>query len=96
MLILTCPNCGGRNVGEFRYGGEYNPRPQNPAEVDDADWADYLYLNDNAMDTQKEWWLHNAGCGLWFLAERHTRTSRVLRTYPWRAEEESGGERRAT
>ena len=94
MLILNCPNCGARNVGEFRYGGEYNPRPQNPAEVDDADWADYLYLNDNAMDTQKEWWLHNAGCGLWFLAERHTRQGRVLRTYLW-GEEDNGGERAA-
>ena len=30
MLILSCPNCGERNVSEFRFGGEYNPRPADP------------------------------------------------------------------
>jgi sarcosine oxidase subunit delta len=94
MLILECPNCGARNVSEFRFGGEYGPRPAKPAELDAAQWADYLYVRDNAMGMQKEWWLHNAGCGLWFLAERHTRSGEVWRTYLW-SEKNKGGDERA-
>ncbi|MCZ6676381.1 MAG: sarcosine oxidase subunit delta [Candidatus Poribacteria bacterium] len=83
MLILNCPNCGARNVSEFRFGGEYNPRPKQPADASDAAWARYLYFRQNAMGAQTEWWYHNAGCGLWFLADRHTRTNVVERTYLW-------------
>jgi sarcosine oxidase subunit delta len=90
MLILECPNCGARNAGEFRFGGEYNPRPWDPMQCGDAEWLRYLYLRDNAMGVQKEWWYHNSGCGLWFVAERHTRTSEVLRTYLWALDTPSG------
>ncbi len=90
MLILACPNCGGRSVSEFRFGGEYNPRPQDPQAVDDAVWADYLYLCNNKMGVQTEWWFHNAGCGVWFLAERHTRTNEVVRTYLWQSNQAIG------
>ena len=83
MLLLPCPNCGSRNVQEYRYGGEYNPRPQRPLDVVDADWTDYVYMRANKMGVQKEWWYHRAGCGAWFLAERHTKTNEVLRTYRW-------------
>ena len=83
MLILKCPNCGARNVQEFRYGGEYNPRPTKPLEVDDIAWTDYLHMRDNKLGVQKEWWYHRAGCGLWFLAERHTKSNVVQQTYRW-------------
>jgi sarcosine oxidase subunit delta len=90
MLILECPNCGRRNASEFRFGGEYNPRPRNPMEASEEEWVEYLYLRDNTMGIQKEWWYHNSGCGLWFLAERHTRTSEVVKTYQWQANTPSG------
>jgi sarcosine oxidase, subunit delta len=83
MIILTCPNCGERNVAEFRFGGEYNPRPDGSTEVPRAAWADYLYLKENKLGVQKEWWYHRAGCGLWFLAERHTKTQVVTKTFLW-------------
>jgi sarcosine oxidase, subunit delta len=83
MLLLNCPNCGPRNAGEFRFGGEVNPRPRNPAAIDDAEWAGYLYLRDNTAGMQTEWWYHRAGCGLWFLVERNTSTNQVLRTFLW-------------
>jgi sarcosine oxidase subunit delta len=83
MLLLTCPNCGARNVSEFRYGGEYNPRPKDPLRFSDAEWAGYLYLRNNTMGVQTEWWYHSAGCGLWFMAERHTRTNEAIKTYLW-------------
>lgn len=83
MLLLTCPNCGPRNVQEYRYGGAYNPRPQNLDDAGDAAWTDYLYMRENPLGEQKEWWYHRAGCGLWFIAERHTKSHEVLRTYRW-------------
>ena len=84
MVLLECPNCGERNVAEFRFGGEYRVPPQNPAEpgANEA-WADYLYMVDNKLGVQTEWWYHRAGCGLWFLAERHTKSQVVERTYFW-------------
>ncbi|MFQ5614185.1 MAG: sarcosine oxidase subunit delta [Anaerolineae bacterium] len=86
MILLTCPNCGERNVAEFRFGGEYNPRPANPAAASNEEWVDYLYLKENKLGVQKEWWYHRAGCGLWFLAERHTKTQVVQQTYLWEPE----------
>lgn len=90
MLILECPNCGPRNASEFRFGGEYKPRPQDPMAAGEEEWVEYLYLRDNTMGVQKEWWYHNSGCGIWFLAERHTRTSEVLKTYQWSSDTASG------
>ncbi len=86
MIRLNCPNCGPRNVQEFRYGGEYNPRPKHPEELPEDAWVDYVYMRDNHLGVQKEWWYHRAGCQLWFLAERHTGTNQVLRTYLWGAD----------
>ncbi|HLF00554.1 MAG TPA: sarcosine oxidase subunit delta [Anaerolineales bacterium] len=83
MLILTCPNCGPRNVAEFRFGGETNPRPKDPSVATDAEWSDYLYMRQNKMGVETEWWYHRAGCGLWFLAERNTATNEVHKTYVW-------------
>lgn len=81
MLILNCPNCGRRNASEFRYGGEVNPRPAAPQATSDEAWAHYLYVRPNRLGVQSEWWYHRAGCGLWFLAERHTYTGQVTRTW---------------
>jgi sarcosine oxidase subunit delta len=79
MIILPCPNCGTRNVSEFRFGGEMTKRP---AEITAESWADYLYMRRNVLGVQQEWWVHDA-CGSWFIAERHTKTHEVLTTYFW-------------
>ena len=83
MLILNCPNCGPRNVAEFRFGGEVNPRPKDPAALSDAEWSHFLFMRQNVLGVETEWWYHRAGCGLWFLAERHTHSNQVLRTFRW-------------
>jgi len=83
MIRIDCPNCGPRNALEFRYGGEYNPRPSQPLSVSDDEWADYIYMRDNRLGIQTEWWYHRAGCQKWFLAERNTQTHEVLATYFW-------------
>jgi sarcosine oxidase subunit delta len=88
MLLLTCPNCGERNVSEFRFAGEAKHRPPNPEDpgpegTPDAAWAAYLHMKENKLGVQTEWWGHSAGCGTWFLAERHTKTQEIARTYCW-------------
>jgi sarcosine oxidase subunit delta len=85
MLLLDCPNCGARNVSEFRYGGEVNARPKDPAAADEHAWNDFLFMRNNVSGLQTEWWLHRNGCGLWFLAERDTLTNVVARTFEWTA-----------
>lgn len=87
MILIVCPNCGPRNALEFRYGGEYNPRPSQPAETPEDVWTDYVYMRANKNGLQKEWWFHRAGCQLWFLAERHTMTNEIARTYIWQPSE---------
>ena len=91
MLLLGCPNCGERSVSEFRFGGEYVPRPENSDQEDDESWASYLYTRTNALGYQTEWWYHQSGCGLWFLADRHTKTQHVRETYRWERERASSG-----
>lgn len=83
MILIECPNCGPRNAQEFRYGGEYNPRPPEPLAVESDEWADYVYMRANAQGEQREWWYHRAGCQLWFLADRHTKTNEITVTAVW-------------
>lgn len=86
MIQLDCPNCGLRNSQEFRYGGEYNPRPKQPLSASDETWTDYVFMKANKLGVQKEWWYHRSGCQAWFLAERHTKTQDVIKTYLWERE----------
>ena len=85
MILLPCPNCGPRNVSEFRYGGELHKRPDTDS-VSRAEWAGYVYMRDNALGLHREWWYHRSGCKLWFVAERHTKTHEITETYPWTPE----------
>jgi sarcosine oxidase subunit delta len=78
MFQITCPHCGLREATEFRYGGEYHQRPDDPGR---REWAHYLYARRNTLGVQTEWWYHRMGCRRWFLARRNTATNRVLETY---------------
>lgn len=74
-FLVNCPNCGDRNVYEFRFGGEIVRRP-DPGD-DTAVWMKYFYARRNAAGEQKEWWYHSLGCRRWFVAERDTRTNAI-------------------
>ena len=78
-FLLKCPNCGERSVYEYQYGGEIRQRP-SPEATREA-WTAYLYWRVNATGLQREWWFHNAGCRLWFQAERNTSTNQVTATW---------------
>ena len=73
--LLTCPNCGVREVTDFGYGGEIAARPKS-----DPTWRElntYNYFRRNVAGVQREWWFHRSGCRAWFVAERDTRTNEV-------------------
>jgi sarcosine oxidase subunit delta len=78
-FLLTCPKCGPREALEFSYGGEIAPRAGPDAT--DRELAGYLFFRENVNGWQNEWWMHRDGCRTWFLAERHTRTNEIRRTF---------------
>ncbi|MBS1843007.1 MAG: sarcosine oxidase subunit delta [Actinobacteria bacterium] len=77
-FVLDCPNCGSREVTDFGFGGEVTTRPTGRPEFKELNR--YVYFRDNKAGVQREWWVHRAGCGEWFLAERDTRTNEVIWT----------------
>ena len=79
-LLINCPNCGERNVYDFRFGGEVQKRP-----VPDASnevWMAYFYGRRNVAGPQREWWYHRFGCRKWFLAIRDT-VSNTMQEVSW-------------
>ncbi len=69
-FLLNCPNCGPRDVSEFRYGGQILP-VSPPAGRSPGS---------NLPGPQQERWYHRFGCHRWLLAERDVRTNEVLHT----------------
>ncbi len=80
MKILNCPLNGPRNVQEFVWGGEVTEMP-DPNRCSNAEWADYVFLENNTRGVIREWWCH-AATNFWFIAERDTSTDEILKTYP--------------
>ena len=79
--MIPCPNCGERDVHEFRHGGEISPLSERkPMDAPDADLARYFYYAKNVEGEQKEWWYHSFGCRKWFVGYRDTVTNNVLST----------------
>jgi sarcosine oxidase, subunit delta len=82
MLLIACPWCGMRPENEFHYGGEAHiPRPTDPASVDDAAWADFLYMRSNPKGMHAERWRHIHGCGRFFNCVRDTVSDRISATH---------------
>ncbi|HVY82313.1 MAG TPA: sarcosine oxidase subunit delta [Steroidobacteraceae bacterium] len=80
MLRIACPYCGERDEVEFTFGGtSHVARPSE--EVDDATWAEYLFVRDNPVGAHFERWLHAYGCGRWFNVARDTLTHEILKVY---------------
>ncbi|MFN8188600.1 MAG: sarcosine oxidase subunit delta [Gaiellales bacterium] len=77
-FLLPCPNCGPREVEEFRCTGELTRRPTGSPDL--RELMSYVYFRENAAGVHREWWYHRHGCGLWFVAERDTRNGRVIGT----------------
>ncbi|MDZ4092569.1 MAG: sarcosine oxidase subunit delta [Arthrobacter sp.] len=83
MLLIPCPNCGPRDETEFHYGGQAHvPYPENPAELTDREWAEYLFYRDNTKGAFAERWLHSTSCRQWFNMLRDTVTYDIQAVYP--------------
>ncbi|HEX2235311.1 MAG TPA: sarcosine oxidase subunit delta [Actinomycetota bacterium] len=83
MLLIPCPWCGPRDEVEFGYGGQAHvAHPADPDALDDAAWADYLFMRDNPRGDFAERWYHAAGCRRWFNVVRSTETHEVRHSYP--------------
>ena len=74
-FLLTCPNCGVREVTDFGFGGEVSARPASRPSFRELNT--YNYFRSNVAGLQREWWFHRSGCRAWFIAERDTRTNEV-------------------
>jgi heterotetrameric sarcosine oxidase delta subunit len=88
-FLLTCPNCGVREVTDFGFGGEISARP--PARPSFRELNTYNYFRRNTAGVQREWWFHRSGCRAWFIAERNTSTNEVLFTaHPGEVDDAAG------
>jgi heterotetrameric sarcosine oxidase delta subunit len=82
MLRIPCPWCGPRDEIEFACGGEAHiATPAEPEALDDAAWADYLFMRANLKGPYRERWVHVHGCRRWFNVLRDTTTERILAVY---------------
>jgi sarcosine oxidase, subunit delta len=83
MLLIRCPYCAmERPEIEFRYAGEAHvARPPDPSLVDDAAWANFLYMRSNPKGLHFERWRHVHGCARFFNVARDTLSDRILHSY---------------
>ena len=83
MLLIHCPYCQmERPETEFRYGGEAHiARPADPSLVNDAEWAEFLYMRTNPKGLHAERWRHVHGCARFFNAVRDTVSDKIVVTY---------------
>lgn len=82
MFVITCPNCGERDLSEFAYGGEaHMSRPDWRDDMSDAEWAEFVFMRTNPKGVFAERWNHAAGCRRWFNMLRNTATDDILAVY---------------
>ena len=82
MFQIECPWCGLRDQREYSCGGEAHiVRPQNPDELTDAQWGDYVYMRTNTKGVYAEQWCHSHGCHQWFNVLKNTATDEIYASY---------------
>lgn len=84
MKQLTCPMNGLRDISEFQYlGPKRATDPESPETV-----VRHVFYYENPIGPMVEWWRHRPTNTV-FLAERHTATDQVLRTWMPEAPEDT-------
>ncbi len=82
MLQIRCPYCGLRPEVELRYAGDAHvARPEDPSQLDDAAWADFVYMKRNVKGIHRERWQHSLGCRRFFNVARDTVAYEILASY---------------
>ena len=81
MLKFECPYCGFiADETELMCGGEAHIK-RIEGGSSDKDFSAYLFYRKNPRGVHFERWLHQFGCGKWFIAARCTSTMEVFGTY---------------
>ncbi|MGI9402683.1 MAG: sarcosine oxidase subunit delta [Rhizobiaceae bacterium] len=83
MLLIYCPYCQEeRPETEFQGAGEAHiARPENIAEISDAEFAEFFFIRDNHKGIVFERWRHTHGCGRFFNAVRNSVSDKFIMTY---------------
>lgn len=82
MFIIDCPYCGKRDQTEFSCHGEAHiARPEDPQNLTDEQWGEYIFFRSNTKGMHRERWVHTHGCRRWFNALRNTVTDEIFATY---------------
>jgi heterotetrameric sarcosine oxidase delta subunit len=82
-MLIPCPFCGPRDLGEFSVLGAARARPvvavaDLDGEAAAAAFAAHVYERENPAGPQAEHWFHGAGCQHWLTVVRDTRTHAIL------------------
>ena len=77
--VLTCPNCGPREVTDFGFGGEVNPRPTARPRLS-ASWAPTTTSGATSPACSASGGSTAPAAARGSCAERDTRTNEVLLT----------------
>lgn len=78
MHMIPCPFCGLRPETEFRFIAELGKvRPDTLAAISDADWAAYLFDQENKKGRVREVWMH-LPCAELFVLERDSQTMAII------------------
>lgn len=83
MLLIRCPYCEA-DLPELEFAGAgeaHIARPENLAEISDADFEKFLFIRDNSKGIVFERWRHIHGCGRFFNAARHSVSDKFVMTY---------------
>ena len=81
MLKFECPNCQMiADETELVCGGEAHITRESGGSSDKK-FSSYLFYRKNPLGVHFERWLHQFGCGKWFIAARCTQTMEVFGTY---------------
>ncbi|MDQ0324424.1 sarcosine oxidase subunit delta [Rhodopseudomonas julia] len=77
-MLIPCPVCGLRDVGEFTYWGDAGVKRPSHREKEAGPWIPYVYERKNPRGEHKEIWQHEHGCRQFLIATRNTETHEVL------------------
>jgi heterotetrameric sarcosine oxidase delta subunit len=76
-MLIACPYCGPRGVGEFTYQGDANRKRPDPALPAGQSWENYVYERVNTAGEHREYWQHSGGCRAHLIVTRNTVTHAV-------------------
>lgn len=85
-MIIKCPHCGPREIGEYSYIGDATVKRPDPENTDMDAWSNYVFQRQNPRGSHQEHWQHTGACRAILKVTRDTVThiiSDVTLAGPW-------------